>query len=55
MISKGAGINGVRLGHHNENGDLSFLKYFSKQSLAENIQEKFEKNPSVNFISEESP
>ena len=39
----------------NENGDLSFLLYFSKQYLAENIQGKFQKNSSVNFISEESP
>ena len=39
----------------NENGDLSFLLYFSKQCLVENIQGKFQKNSSVNFISEESP
>ena len=39
----------------NENGDLSFLMYFSKQCLVENIQGKFQKNSSVNFISEESP
>ena len=38
----------------NENGDLSFLLYFSKQCLVENIQRKFQKNSSVNFISEES-
>ena len=39
----------------NENGDLSFLLYFSKQCLVENIQGTFEKNSSVTFISEESP
>ena len=39
----------------NENGDLSFLLYFSKQCLVENIQGKFQKNSSVTFISEESP
>ena len=39
----------------NENGDLSFLLCFSKQYLVENIQGKFQKNSSVNFISEESP
>ena len=39
----------------NENGDLSFLLYFSKQCLVENIQGKFQKNSSVSFICEESP
>ena len=39
----------------NENGDLSFLLYFSKQYFVENIQEKFQKNSSVTFIYEESP
>ena len=39
----------------NENCDLSFLLYFSKQSLVENIQRKYEKNSSATFISEESP
>ena len=39
----------------NENGDLSFLFYFSKQCLVGNIQGKFQKISSVNFISEESP
>ena len=39
----------------NENGDLSFLLYFSKQCLLENIQGKFQKNSWVDFISEESP
>ena len=39
----------------NENGDLLFWLYFSKQCLVENIQGKFQKNSSVNFISEESP
>ena len=39
----------------NENGDLSFLLCSSKQCLVENIQGKFQKNSSVNFISEESP
>ena len=38
----------------NENGGLSFLFYFSKQCLVGNIQGKFKKNSSVNFISEES-
>ena len=36
----------------NENGDLSFLLYFSKQCLVENIPGKFQKNSSVTFISE---
>ena len=39
----------------NENGDLSFLLYFSKQCLVEKIHGKFKKNSSVTFISEESP
>ena len=39
----------------NENGDVSFSLYFSKQCLVENIQGKFQKNSSVKFISEESP
>ena len=39
----------------NENGDLSFLLYFSKQCLVENIQRKFQNKLSVTFISEESP
>ena len=39
----------------NENGDLSFLLYFSKQCSVENIQGKFKKNSSGNLISEESP
>ena len=39
----------------NENGDLSFLFYFSKQRLIGNIQGKFKKNSSVTLISEESP
>ena len=39
----------------NENGDLSILLHFSKQCLVEKIQEKFQKNSSVTFISEESP
>ena len=34
----------------NENGDLSFLLYFSKQCLEEDIQGKFQKNSSVTFI-----
>ena len=38
-----------------ENGDLSFLLYFSKQCSVENIQGKFQKNSSGTFISEESP
>jgi len=38
-----------------ENGDLSFLLFFSKQCLVENFQGKFQKNSSVNLISEESP
>ena len=39
----------------NENGDLSFLFYFSKQCLVGNIQGKFHwKTSLVNFISEES-
>ena len=38
-----------------ENGDLSFLLFFSKQSLVENIQGKFQKNSPVTFFSEESP
>ena len=38
----------------NENGDLSFLLYFSKQCLVENTQGKFQKNSWVTFISEES-
>ena len=37
-----------------ENGDLSFLLFFSKQYLVENFQGKFQKNSSVNLISEES-
>ena len=53
VISTSAGTNEVRL--LNENGDLSFLLYFSKQYLVENIQGKFEKKPSVTFISDESP
>ena len=39
----------------NDNGDLLFLLYFSKQCLEEIIQGKFQKNSSVTFISEESP
>ena len=39
----------------NENGNLLFLLYFSKQSLVENTQGKFKKNSSVTYISEESP
>ena len=39
----------------NENGDLSFLLYFSKQPLVENIQGECQENSSVTFISEESP
>ena len=39
----------------NDNGDLPFLLYFSKQCLVENVQGKFQKNSSGNFISEESP
>ena len=39
----------------NENGDLSFLFYFLKQCLVENVQGKFQKIPLVTFISEESP
>ena len=39
----------------NEDGDLSFLLYFSKQCLVENIQGKFKKNSPVTFIFEESP
>ena len=38
-----------------ENGDLSFLLFFSKQCLVENFQGKFQKNLSGNLISEESP
>ena len=38
-----------------ENSDLSFLLFFSKQCLVENFQGKFQKNSSVNLISEESP
>ena len=38
-----------------ENGDLSFLLFFSKQYLVENFQGKFQKNSSVNLIYEESP
>ena len=38
-----------------ENGDLSFLLFFSKQCLVEDIQGKFQKNLSVTFFSEESP
>jgi len=38
-----------------ENGDLSFLLFFSKQCLVDNFQGKFQKNSSVNLISEESP
>ena len=38
-----------------ENGDLSFLLFFSKECLVENIQGKFQKNSSGTFISEESP
>ena len=38
-----------------ENGDLSFLLFFSKHCLVENFQGKFQKNLSVPFISEESP
>ena len=37
-----------------DNGDLSFLLWFSKQCLVENFQGKFQKNSSVNLISEES-
>ena len=37
-----------------ENGDLSFLLYFSRQCLVGKIQRKFIKNSSVIFISEES-
>ena len=39
----------------NENGDLSFLLYFLKQSLVENIRGKFQKDLLVTFVSEESP
>ena len=39
----------------NKNGDLSYLLYFLKQCLVENILGKFQKNSSVTFISEESP
>ena len=39
----------------NEDGDLSFLFYFSKQCLVGNIQGKFQENSSVILISEESP
>ena len=39
----------------NENDDPSFLLYFSKQCLVENIQGKFQKNSSVTSISEELP
>ena len=38
-----------------ENGDLSFLLFFSKQYLVENIQGMFQKNSSGTLISEESP
>ena len=38
-----------------ENDDLSFLLFFSKQRLVENIQGKFQKNSLVTLISEESP
>ena len=40
--------------HVNENGDLAFLLYFSKQCLVENIQGKFQNILSVTLISEES-
>ena len=36
-----------------ENGDLSFLFYFSKQCFVENIQRKFKTNSSAIFISED--
>ena len=39
----------------NEDGDLSFLLYFSIQCSEENIPGKFQKHSSVTFISEESP
>ena len=38
-----------------ENGDLSFLLFFSKLYLVENFQGKFKKNSSVSLISEELP
>ena len=50
--------NGGKIGPShllNENDDLSFLLYFSKQCLVEKIHGKFKKNSSVTFISEESP
>ena len=58
VISKTTGIKRGKIGPSyllNENGDLLFLLYFSKQSLVENIQGKFQKNSSGTFISEESP
>ena len=58
MISTSTGINGGKIGPShllNENGDLSFLLYFSKQCSVENIQGKFQESSSGNLISEESP
>jgi len=37
-----------------ENGDLSFLLCFSRQCLVKKFQGKFQKNSSINLISEES-
>ena len=58
VISARTGINGVKIGPSyllSENGDLSFLLFFSKQWLVENIQGKFQKKLSGTFFSEESP
>ena len=58
LISTSTGIKWGNSGQShllNKNGDLSFLFYFSKQCLEKIIQEKFQKNSSVTFISEESP
>ena len=43
VSNSSTGINGVRLDHLNEDGDLSFLFYISKQCLVGNIQGKFQK------------
>ena len=45
VISTSTGKNEISPSHllGRKNGDLSFLLYFSKECLVENIQEKFQK------------
>ena len=58
VINTSTGINGGKISSSHllsENGGPSFLLFFSKERLVENIQGKFRKNSLVTLISEESP